>query len=275
MKKMFLILFLAHVCFAQFTQYPWLTEENLRTETVKDIPCLAGFDRQNVDPSSYANWLRNLPLKSPNEKVRLFNNQLKTNQNAQHRIIYIDVGKKDLQQCADAVIRLRAEYLYQLKKYESIHFNFTSGDEARFTYWIKGLRPVIKNDLVSWKNIGTPGSGYDSFRKYLESVFMYAGSYSLKKELVRVPNANDIKIGDVFIQGGFPGHAVIVVDQCINKENKSIAILLAQSYMPAQDIHILKNLNNDDTNPWYIIYEGNTLNTPEWIFKWSDLYRFK
>jgi hypothetical protein len=104
---------------------------------------------------------------------------------------------------------------------------------------------------------------------------MYAGSYSLKKELIQVPDVYQIKIGDVFIQGGFPGHAVIVVDKCVNHQSGEIAVILAQSYMPAQDIHILKNLNNDNSNPWYILKEEEKLYTPEWTFKWNDLFRFK
>jgi len=180
-----------------------------------------------------------------------------------------------LQQCADAVIRLRAEYLYQLKKYENIYFNFTSGDKTKFTDWMQGLRPQVKNNKVKWKKSGKVGSDYPSFKKYLETVFMYAGSYSLKKELVHVTNTNNIKISDVFIQGGFPGHAVIVVDKSVNAETWEIAVLLAQSYMPAQDIHILKNLNSETSNPWYIINEEDMLYTPEWTFEWKDLHKFK
>jgi hypothetical protein len=51
-------------------------------------------------------------------------------------------------------------------------------------------------------------------------------------------------------------------------------ILLAQSYMPAQDIHILKNPINRDLNPWFEIKGQDKLYTPEWTFEWSDLRRF-
>jgi uncharacterized protein DUF4846 len=275
MKKTLVIVFLAFVCYAQTPQYPWLNQEFSVDETVKVIPCLSGFTRVKTDSNSFASWLRKLPLKNKSEKVRLFDNRLKPNQSAHYRIIDIDRGKKDLQQCADAVIRLRAEYLYHLKKYDNIHFNFTSGDEAKFTDWMQGLRPLVNNNNVKWKKSGKPGNDYPSFKKYLEIVFMYAGSYSLTKELVHVPDLNQTNIGDVFIQGGFPGHAVIVVEKCIKTETNEIAILLTQSYMPAQDIHILNNLNNENTSPWYIINEDNKLYTPEWTFEWSDLYKFK
>jgi len=275
MKLTILIVFLSFVSYAQNPQYPWLSENNPVSEKVKNIPCLSGFSRVKTDTNSFSQWLRGLPLKNKSEKVRLFNNRLKRYQSAQYRIINIDRGEKDLQQCADAVIRLRAEYLYKFQKYEYIHFNFTSGDEAKFSDWIKGLRPHVSNNKVKWKYTGTHASDYLTFKKYLETVFMYAGSYSLKKELSHVSDVNKIKIGDIFIQGGFPGHAVIVVDKCIKQENGRIAFLLAQSYMPAQDIHILRNPNNDNTQPWYILNVEEKLYTPEWTFEWSDLYRFK
>ena len=50
----------------------------------------------------------------------------------------------------------------------------------------------------------------------------------------------NIEIGDVFIQGGFPGHAIIVVDLAENEVGEK-CFLVAQSYMPAQEIHVLKN----------------------------------
>ena len=140
---------------------------------------------------------------------------------------------------------------------------------------MQGLRPHIENNNVSWLQTEQLQNNYILFKEYLETVFMYSGSYSLKKELIPVNNMKMINIGDVFIHGGFPGHAIIVLDMSISKENNQIAVLLAQSYMPAQDIHILVNENNPDMNPWYLVGQGEQLYTPEWTFNWSDLYKFK
>ena len=50
--------------------------------------------------------------------------------------------------------------------------------------------------------------------------------------------------------------------------------MMAQSYMPAQDIHVLKNFNNKNNSPWYsIAFDGN-LKTPEWTFTKNQLMRF-
>ena len=55
-------------------------------------------------------------------------------------VIDMDIGERDLQQCADAVIRLRAEYLYGTGQYDKIHFNFTSGFNAQYIKWMQGSR---------------------------------------------------------------------------------------------------------------------------------------
>lgn len=107
----------------------------------------------------------------------------------------------------------------------------------------------------------------------MDIIFAYAGTLSLEKELVFV-NISDISIGDIFIQGGSPGHAVIVVDMAIDEKGDKI-FLLAQSYMPAQDIHILKNPNDKNISPWYRANIDMELITPEWTFTKSDLKRFE
>lgn len=55
----------------------------------------------------------------------------------------------------------------------------------------------------------------------------------------------------------------------------SIVFLLAQSFMPAQDIHILKNPISGNLSPWYKLEETKSLVTPEWTFTYSNLKRFK
>ena len=83
-----------------------------------------------------------------------------------------------------------------------------------------------------------------------------------------------IQIGDVFILGGFPGHAVLVVDVCENKSTGEKLFLIQQSYMPAQEIHVLKNLNNSEISPWYSVNFSGDLETPEWTFTKEQLMRW-
>ena len=269
------LLFVTNILLSQSYNYPWLEGNDLTINyRVKDIPVPDGFERVKYQFNTFQDWLQHLPLKQNENQVKLYDGSLKANQNAHFKIINIDVGNKDLQQCADAVIRLYSEYLYSQNKFSKISFNFTSGDCAEFSMWIKGFRPIVKGNNVKWKKLDSINQSYKSFRNYLNTVFMYAGSYSLSKELKSINEINDIEIGDFFIQGGFPGHAVIVVDLAIHTETNKKIFLLAQSYMPAQEIHILKNLENENISPWYELGASNKLYTPEWTFSWGDLKRF-
>ena len=254
--------------------YSWL-RENAQTESiVSRIPVPDGYIRIKTVAGGFENWLRHLPLKRGTATVYLYDGKKKANQDAHFAVVDIDVGGRNLQQCADAIIRLRAEYLYSVKKQNVIQFKFTSGHNAKYKKWVAGYRPVISGNRVRWVKRAPGDSSYSGFRKYLDSVFIYAGSYSLDKELHRANDVGDIKIGDVFIEGGFPGHAVIVLDLAVHKRSGKKIFLLAQSYMPAQDIHILKNLNNPEISPWYELKPGESLDTPEWVFASGTLKRF-
>ncbi|MDN5203544.1 DUF4846 domain-containing protein [Fulvivirgaceae bacterium BMA10] len=240
---------------------------------ITDIKVPSGYARQEAIAGSFMEYLRNLPIKD-DRIVTLYNGLPKFNQLAHFAILDIDVGDRDLQQCADAVMRLRAEYLFHNKYFDKIHFNFTSGHKASYTQYAKGYRPKINGNQVVWKLSAGEDHSYKNFRKYMDLVFSYAGSYSLDKELKRVSETCDIKPGDVFIQGGFPGHAVIVVDIAKHEKSNKKIFMLAQSYMPAQEIHILKNPKNKELSPWYPCDFQGELKTPEWTFKKSDLKRW-
>jgi hypothetical protein len=238
---------------------------------VSQIPPPTGFRRVSLPATSFGVWLRALLLRTGQTKVHLFDGSLKRNQSAHFAILDVDVGPRDLQQCADAVIRLRAEYLFSSGCPDSIQFNFTSGNTAQWTDWREGMRPRIAGNQVTWNRTATPDVGYDNFRSYLDSVFSYAGSASLERELLAVTDPQRLESGDVFIQGGYPGHAVIIVDVAADQVGRRV-FLLAQSFMPAQDIHILKSF--DDCSPWYYARSEGTLHTPEWEFFHQDLKRF-
>lgn len=233
-----------------------------------------GFERPIYKANSFETYLSNFELFPLGTQVKYFNGFSKINQQVAASVINIDIGKKDLQQCADAVMRLRAEYLFAQKKYQQIHFNFTNGFNANYEKWAQGYRIKVNGNTVNWVKTKTIDYSYATFKQYLEIVFTYAGTLSLSKELIPI-NIDSIQVGDVFIKGGSPGHAVIVIDIAINKKTGKRIFMLAQSYMPAQSIHVLVNENNKTISPWYQLNIGETLYTPEWTFQYNDLKRFK
>jgi len=233
-----------------------------------------GYERVEQNQGSYSHYLSTFPLLWAETKVHLFDGSLKYNQDVHAAVLDIDVGSSDLQQCADAVMRLRSEYLYKEKKYNDISFNFTNGWKFEYAKWRSGNRLVVDGNKTFWKEGSNPKESYQDFRSYLNQVFMYAGTASLSKELQH-KKIDDIVIGDLLIQGGFPGHAVLVVDMCIHPTTGDKAIMLAQSYMPAQQIHILKNISSIENSPWYLLSEiQSDIKTPEWTFTINDLMTF-
>jgi len=252
--------------------YPWTRAQPGDGSLAERIQPPSGFTRIPALETSFTSWLRGLPLRPAGTVVRLFDGTEKPSQSGAFAVVDIDIGSRDLRQCADAVIRLRAEYLFTRGCADRIVFDFTSGDAARWSRWSAGWRPVVSGNNVSWIHQRDPDSSYRSFRDYLNTVFIYAGSYSLSRQLEVVPDPTAVLPGDVFIQAGFPGHAVLVADVAENPEGRRVFLLL-QSYMPAQDIHVLTN-PADPASPWYPALKDGTLGTPEWTFSYCDLRRF-
>jgi hypothetical protein len=249
---------------------PWAPSANADTVATR-LPPPSGYTRLPAPEGSFGAWLRLLPLLPGTPAVKLFDGSQKLNQSAQAAVIDIDVGNRDLQQCADAVMRLRAEYLRAVAKDQLICFRFSDGTDAVWSDWQEGYRARAKGKRMVFEHSGAKDSSYASFRKYMNVVFSYAGTMSLQNELQRVPDVKAILPGDVFIKGGFPGHAVIVLDVAERADGDRM-FLLAQSYMPAQQIHVLKNPN--DKAPWYHTAKGEPLLTPEWQFTAGSLFRF-
>ena len=214
------------------------------------IPLPAGYTRAPVPAGSFAAWLRQLPLKK-NQTVYIYNGLPKANQAAQFAVIDISTGNKDLQQCADAVMRLRAEYLYSRQRFTAI--DFTDNHQTHYRLPANASRAT--------------------FDQYLEKVFSFCGTASLEKQLAAVTDYRQIKAGDVLIKGGSPGHAIQVMDLATGKEGKIIC-LLAQSYMPAQDMHVVLNPTNAQLSPWYEIDAGPFIITPEWVFKINSIKKW-
>jgi len=215
------------------------------------------YKRVPLNKKHFGSYLRKLPLKPFNSKVKYYDGREKYNDNIYISVVDMEIGTRDLQQCADAVMRLRGEFLFEQKRLQDIHFTFVSDGKPRY------FKKYAKGD-----------HSYKKFRRYMNYIFAYANTASLRKELAKVESIDDIQVGDVFIQQGNPyGHAVIVVDVAQNAAGEKI-FMIAQSYMPAQETQVLVNKQNTKLSPWYVAKKG-TLNTPEWTFESTDLRRFK
>jgi hypothetical protein len=284
-------IFCCWVCAPGINPYP----------SIGAIPAPAGYHRIPADSNSFAAWLRTVPLKG-DKRVHLYNGLPKLNQEAQFAVLDVSVGDKDLQQCADAVMRLRAEYLYSRKDLNAISFRTQQGVWLNFGEWARGKRWKLSGDrLVAVRSgAGDPISGhgplnpratanslpdgassghgpYDQgpsnpawcanrkcFWDYLETVFAYCGTLSLERQLDPLPRNRDLQIGDVLIHGGSPGHAMLVVDMAVDGAGRKI-YMLSQGYMPAQDIHIVNNPSDGGLSPWYRVEDGPVY-TPEYSF---------
>ncbi|HEY0978893.1 MAG TPA: DUF4846 domain-containing protein [Flavobacteriales bacterium] len=238
-------------------------------DVAQRFPAPTGFQRVVAEPGSFGDYLRQVSLRPPGTPVLLHDGRTKPRQDVHAAVLDLSVGQRDLQQCADALMRLRAEHLFAAGRYAEIHFNFTNGFRAEFQRWANGERIQVRGNECLWKGEGRTGCTRENLLSFLETVFTYGGTLSLSKELK--PTTGAIEAGDVFIQGGSPGHAVIVMDVARDSQGRT-AFLLAQSYMPAQDIHVLKR--PDGTGAWYIADEGERLVTPEWTFSWEDRKRW-
>lgn len=215
----------------------------------------AGYERIAVDGKAFGAYLRSLPLKPAGSLVKYYDGDVKSNGGVYDGVVDMELDDRDLQQCADAVMRLRGEYLYAQGRYDEIHFNFVSDGKPRY-----------------FLEHSDGDTSYAAFRRYMRYVFAYANTGSLHDELLPV-HIMEVLPGDVFIQKGKPyGHAVMVMDVAENVECQKM-MLLAQSYMPAQDTQILLNPSVAGKTCWYAVEEGRLV-TPEWRFDSSDLMRF-
>lgn len=230
-----------------------------------------GFVRQSVKEDSLTAFLRSYSMKKDGSDVRLYNGKKKGRKNVHAAVFKLPLENVDLQQCADSVMRVYAEYYWHTDQKDKIAFHFVDGFLAEYDKWQQGYRIEVGDSSSRWVKSASPDSSYECFQKYLRIVFSYASTLSQEKESKQISIAK-IEPGDIFIKGGSPGHVVMVVDVCENADGRK-AFLLAQGYMPAQEFHVLKNPAHQE-NPWYYVDEITyPFQTPEYTFKKGSLRR--
>ena len=231
---------------------------NSAENRIGEIHLPKGFERMAVPENNFGEWLRTVPLKRDNI-VRLYNSTPTERQDLHYAILDISTGNKDLQQCADAIMRLKAEYYFSKKEYTNI--TFPRGDSKTLSFNAYALEH---------------GKCYthDCLLNFMEKVFAQCGTYTVAAMTKSVP-LQTIQPGDVFVKAGAPGHAMIVADVAENKATHQTIYLLAQSFMPAQDMHIVINPTDETLSPWYAVNGNAEIVTPSWAFTAGQLKRWK
>lgn len=230
------------------------------------LPDPVNYSLVPVHDSSWPHFLRHLPAREG--QVVDYTGAPIPNQGKHAAVLAYDVGRRDLQQCADALMRLRAEYLFGQKQYDRIAFHFTSGDLYSFQDYCRGLRPRVRGSRVEFVEGPPRAVTYHALRSYLEIVYAYAGTISLAREL---KPAQGFTIGTVIIKPGSPGHCCIIVDEARRRDGKKV-YKLAEGYTPAQSIYILKN--RADGSPWHELKEGAPVLTASYHFTDYQLRQF-
>lgn len=233
-----------------------VTEQSAGATIYERFPAPEGFQKVKAASGSWQAYLQDFRLLPTGRPVLDYRGKPISDQKSHVAVLDIDVGKKDLQQCADAIIRLRSEYLWRQDLKDQIAFKFTSGHHYTWSAYAEGVRPEVKGNQVNFKPAASPDDSYEAFRRYLDIVFMYAGTISLHRDMKHVERKSEYQIGDVLVHPGSPGHAVIIVDKAKNAKGEAI-YLLAQGFTPAQSVHIVKS-GHSGISPWFKIPQSGT-----------------
>lgn len=246
-----------------------INKEGMTLETRFSVP--EGYVREAAQEGSFAQFLRTYEVKEDGSPVLLYDGREKGRQNVHAAVFKLPIEAEDLQQCADSIMRMYAEYFYHTGQSEKIAFHFSGGFLAEYEKWKQGNRIKIDGNQAYWARTASYDDSYETFCAFMRMVFAYAGTQSMVGETEEI-SLPEIQIGDVFLKGGSPGHVVMVADVCQRADGKK-AFLLAQGYMPAQEFHVLNNPAHGE-DPWY--YEEEIeypLVTPEYTFEEGSLRR--
>lgn len=212
-----------------------------------------GYSRVPYENDSFGEYVRSYPIYSYGSKVLMYDGSQSDRQWMAAAVFQLPLENYDLQQCADSVMRWYAEYYFAIQKHECIRFHFIDGS------------------LHSWVESEGYDGTYENLLDFLKVVFNHANTVSLEGESELV-SFNDLQIGDILVRGGYPGHALMVVDVAENEKGNR-AILLGQGLMPAQQFHVVINPGHIN-DPWYYYTElSDTITTPGYTFLVTDFKR--
>ncbi|MCB9528519.1 MAG: hypothetical protein H6703_13370 [Myxococcales bacterium] len=259
-------------------RYPWLADWPAPLPVMVPLEARfappAGFARVEVAPESFAGWLRGLPLRTDRTNVLAYDGRRLLRPSA--AVAVLDVGARDVQQCADTALRLHAEWLWHRGAADRAVYHFTSGDRSSWRDWKAGERFRVAGSRVERYRGAKRAGTRAAWRAWLDHLFRYAGTRSLRLDAAPV-GERPFVAGDVLVQPGGPGHAVILLDLARHPDGR-VAALIGQGFMPAEELHVLTMPGALD-GVWFVLPAGpdEAVLTPSWPtpFRRAHALRFR
>ncbi len=243
------------IALATFSHLFAQTEINPAGRTVQErFAPPSGYERVACDSKSFGTYLRKHPVLEDTARVRYYTGRVNPHASPAAVIATPRVfASSEHFQCADAVFYLYASFLKQQKR--EIVFRSWAGNPVRY-------------------------KSQSSFSDYVLNVFKTCNTASMENDVRFIGSIDSLKAGDVFLTPGNPGHVMIVMDVAANRQTNDLCFLLAESYMPAQSLQVVKNRNGGLSEVWYSVREtkdAGTLATPRWKYASpsAKLARFK
>ena len=168
----------------------YLNKEGLTISLRVKLP--EGFRRDSFPKKSFQEYVRNYELKAFGSKVINYDGNPYFFQQGHIGVLDIPVPSNGLQQCADALIRIRSEYLWETNQKNKIGFNFTSGHYCSWSKYAEGYRPKINGNKVTFHKTARKDNSKENFYKYLNLIFNYSGTLSLYHELPKIASTDSL-----------------------------------------------------------------------------------
>ncbi len=257
--------------------YPWLGGDRELPQPDASLeqrfPAPPGYQRVKVEPGSFAEWLRSLPMAPEGTPAKTFDGKeaLAADDDYLAGVVAIDTGDADLQQSSDVIIRLQAEYLWSRGERDKISYLSATKLNMPLSRWEKGQRLLPNGPNVFWVIKGKPSEiDYAEFRRYLDAVFNWANSTSLAPRSQAVEDPKDLVAGDFFLQSKAPSHVAVVLDVAEKPSGERVA-LLGQARSPAESIHVVRP---GKATAWFSVRPPVPVLTPHSkALDWADLRR--
>jgi len=271
----FLLFLLVSNAFSQesiFLQPSYYNLQNFDT-IEKLFPPPAGFTRVNVQPNSFSEYLRNMPVLADSFNVRDFQDRIKvkSGDSTLAGVVPVNIKGRRLVQCMDIIVYLHADFLHKTGNLNSMEYPLPDGTLFSWNEWKTGYREVFERIRFVKKKVAAADSSERNRRIYLNRLFNYSDTQTFYHYYSEV-EVSKILPADFIVKKGKRKHAVLIVDIAENALGEKVA-LIGQGDTPACQFYLLKDKKG---NPWFEV--SGASDCPDLPIRkkmfWTGLRRF-